>query len=293
MSAQSYDVTKFCFSFFQTQLHLAGRAESYIRLVGIELTILGFNYIVTGRAKPRMAGEGYILSSVPERLILVNGLFVIMFVTTTITLSVFLFAVIIQSLLAVATFIVWYKTAENASLATFLDETFSPLIVRCVWERRGSAVAVHVFGVLQLLAGLIFSIRPDYAQSVFRLDPFQDHAAGYLAVFFALLCESAWNQIYIGKVICLPFNIATVFSRLAFKIPLLVILVATKQIEIGLFSFLVVLDFAFGVIVLMLLCFEGVNEKENNEETDCIINDSQETGRKKSSSNQMPLTNSK
>lgn len=278
-----------CFQLFLTQLHLAGRAASYVRLVGIELAIFGFNYIVIGRTKPRASGEGYILNSIPERIILLNGLFLIMKLTDTIPLSVFLFTVIINSLLAVVAFVIWYKTTENATFGTYFKETFSPLLVRCIWERRGPAVAVHVFGVLQLLAGLIFSIRPDYAKSVFRLDPFQDHAAGYLAAFFALLSASAWQQIYMGKVVCVAFNIATVFTRLAFKIPILVILVASRQIEIGLFSFLIVLDFAFGVIVLMLLCLEGVMEGEGDEETDSILKNKAENDSKISSSNHIPL----
>ena len=274
------------------QVHFAGRAEPYVRLIGLELTIIGFNFIVSGRTRPRASGEGYILASIPERLILVNILFLVMFLTHTLPLSVTLFTMIIHSLLAVITFVVWYKTTEGASLRTFSRETFSPLLVRCLSERRGPAVAVHAFGVLQLLAGLIFSIRPDYAQSAFRLDAFQDHAAGYLGAFFALLSESAWHQIYMGKVVCVAFNVATVFSRFAFKIPLLVILVATRQIELGLFAFLIVLDFAFGMIILLLLCLEGVHEQQCDEETDLILKEKEASADGRSPNNHIQQTGS-
>ena len=177
-----------------------------------------------------------------------------------------------DSTLALATFLVWYKTTEGATAGSYFRETFGPLLIRCVYGGRGPSVAVHAFGIIQFLIGFIFAIRPGYAQVVFQLETFRDHAAGYLGAFFAVLCQSAWHQIYMGKAVSLSFNIGNVFSRFAFKIPLLAILTATKQIDLGLFAFLGALDFIFGFIILLLLCLSELRENaQGPDETDAIL----------------------
>ena len=163
-----------------------------------------------------------------------------------------LLTIIVDSILAVITFLIWYKTTEGATIGVFCKDTFRPLLVRCVFGVRGPSIAVHAFGIIEFLIGILFALRPGYAQGAFQLEPFRDHAGGYLSAFFALLSQCAWQQIYMGKVVSLSFSIANVFSRFAFKIPLLVILAATKQIEIGLFVFLGTQSFIFGFIIYFL-----------------------------------------
>ena len=106
----------------------------------------------------------------------------------------------------------------------------------------------------------------------FKLDAFKNNADGYLGAFFANVCRSAWNKIYMGKTGSLPFSIGNVFSHFVFKIPALVILVATKRIEVGIFAFVGALDLVFAAVVLILLCVRGLRQNsEDADEADPIL----------------------
>lgn len=249
------------------QVEYRGHAKSYVRLSGIQLLILGLNYFVIARAEPnRISGQSPILASVPERLIISNALFLVLILDKLLPFSLGLAIIVFNSILAVITFLIWYKTTEDASVRSFFKETFWPLLVRCLNGKRGPFVALHAFGVVEFLIGCLFSVRPGFANVAFQLQPFQDHAAGYLGAFFALFAQCAWQQIYMGKIGSIPFIIANVLSRFALKIPLLVILSASKQIDVGLLVFLGALDFIFGFIILLLL-FLLREYRENTEET--------------------------
>lgn len=225
------------------------------------------------RTKPsRGSDQGHILSSVPERLVITKVLFLVLILDKMLPPSVGLLIIIVDTILALITLLIWYTTTEGATINAFCKDMFKPLLLRCVYGVRGPSVAVHAFGVIEFLIGVLFALRPGYAQGAFQLEPFQDHAAGYLGAFFAFLSQCAWQQIYMGKAVSLSFTIANVFSRYAFKIPLLLILTATKQLEIGLFAFLGMLDFIFGFILFLLLCLGGLQDNtEGPEEMDAIL----------------------
>ncbi|XP_048584342.1 uncharacterized protein LOC116616786 [Nematostella vectensis] len=251
------------------EVDLLGRSETYLRLVGIELAVVGFNYVITARTRPRVPGAGYILASIPERLILVDVLILCLLSQKLLPLSLCLTAIIIDTLFAILTFVIWYRITPNVSFSVFLKELSSPLFIRCLFNRsRGASSVVGAFGLLQFVYSIFFAIRPDFAREAFSLDPFEGHSAGYLGAFFVLSCESAWNQIYMGKARSVAFNILTVFSRLCFKLPVLVILVASGELEVGLGVFLILLDGAFAAITLMLLCLSGIQDEEPEDVID-------------------------
>ena len=191
--------------------------------------------------------------------------------TKALPLALGLLGITVDSLLAIATFIVWYKSTHGANVEASIKEIFEPLVENYKLKNRKPSFAVHIFGFIKFAIGIIFAVRPQLAHKAFALDAFQNNAGGYLGAFFGNMSRSAWHKIYMGKVGSLSFSIANVFSHLAVKIPLLVILVATKQIEFGLFAFLGGLDLLFGAILLVLLCIRGLKNHDETNETKFIL----------------------
>ena len=236
-------------------LQFSSRTEGCFRLVGMEVVAIGFNYILIGRALfPVDQGQGHILSSIPERLILVNGCILVLVVRDMIPLWFGVIFMCLDTILALLTFLVWYKENEGSSFVRFFKEIWLPLCRPYSINRNGASLAVILVGVLQFTVGLFFTVKPDTIHDVLQLEVAGDYKVGFLGTYFFACCVNGVFHLYMGKAESLAFAIGAVFYRIVFNIPITILLFGVDRLELNLCLFIVIVQFAFVMIISTSLC---------------------------------------
>ena len=235
------------------------RSEGYLRLVGLGVINIGFILIIEARSSFNVPGHGAILSSVLARFVYVNGLVLMMILRDILPLSFGLVFIVLDSTLAAVTLVVWCLETEGASVKRFFHEICSPLVQCRGFTVSSSITTIFLLGFFQMNVFLIFTIRPDFVGNIFDLDSFAGQSHGFLASYFFILSIHGFIHITNACNINLSFSSASLFYRLVWNIPVLVILFAVDQIERNLFVFLVVFDFVCCVIILFFIIFEKIS----------------------------------
>lgn len=251
------------------QLDLQGRTEGYLRLSGLGILVIGFIFVISARSNLQRSSNGTILASVLSRLLYVNGILAMMVLRDMLPLSFALVFMVLDTVLSLITLVIWFRETEGASMLLFLREALSS-ILRCDGFQSGPSIAaIFLIGIFQLFFWLIFVIRPDIAQQILQLDPFQGYSNGFLgSVFFTLSIHGVYH-VTNANAVNHPFVAATVFYRILLNVPAILILLTVDQIELSLGGTLLAFDVCFSIIILLLATFSKkvVSTEEGDERT--------------------------
>ena len=252
------------------QLKLEGRSEGYIRVAGIGVIEIGFILLIAARSNFKMPRHQECLTSIPGRLLLVNGILLMMILRDMLPLSFALFYMVLDSSLALITLVIWCLETEGASVVAFCSEIFKP-ILQCRGPKTGGSTSVIFFlGIFQLFFWLVLVIRPDLAQRVFNLDPFQGYSGGYLAAYFFLVSIHGLYHKVGASNVNRSLSLAFVFYRIFLNVPVFTVLFLVSQIERNLFIALMSFDVLFSVIIIISVKLERRTENDVNEEMEML-----------------------
>ena len=252
------------------QLKLEGRSEGYIRVAGIGVIEIGFILLIAARSNFKMSRHQECLTSIPGRLLLVNGILLMMILRDMLPLSFALFYMVLDSSLALITLVIWCLETEGASVVAFCSEIFKP-ILQCRGPKTGGSTSVIFFlGIFQLFFWLVLVIRPDLAQRVFNLDPFQGYSGGYLAAYFFLVSIHGLYHVVGASNVNRSLSLAFVFYRIFLNVPVFTVLFLVSQIERNLFIALMSFDVLFSVIIIISVKLERRTENDVNEEMEML-----------------------
>ena len=102
---------------------------------------------------------------------------------------------VLDPCLALVTLLIWLSEERGPLLHTFYEELLAP-IRACGLLKTGGSILIILFcfiiGLIQLIFWCIFVVRPDFAQTLFKLEQFEGFASGYLCAFFYLISIHAW-----------------------------------------------------------------------------------------------------
>jgi len=252
------------------QLKLEGRSEGYMRVAGIGVIEIGFILLIAARSNFKMSRHQECLTSIPGRLLLVNGILLMMILRDMLPLSFALFYMVLDSSLALITLVIWCLETEGASVVTFCSEIFIP-ILQCRGPKTGGSTSVIFFlGIFQLFFWLVLVIRPDLAQRVFNLDLFQGYSGGYLAAYFFLVSIHGLYHVVGASNVNRSLSLAFVFYRILLNVPVFTVLFLVGQIERNLFIALMSFDVLFSVIIFISVKLERRAENDVNEEMEML-----------------------
>lgn len=252
------------------QLKLEGRSEGYMRVAGIGVIEIGFILLIAARSNFKMSRHQECLTSIPGRLLLVNGILLMMILRDMLPLSFALFYMVLDSSLALITMVIWCLETEGASVVTFCSEIFKP-ILQCRGPKTGGSTSVIFFlGIFQLFFWLVLVIRPDWAQRVFNLDLFQGYSGGYLAAYFFLVSIHGLYHVVGASNVNRSLSLAFVFYRILLNVPVFTVLFLVGQIERNLFIALMSFDVLFSVIIFISVKLEKRTENDGNEEMEML-----------------------
>ena len=235
------------------QLNLKDRSEGYLRLVGLGVIEIGFILMIAARSNHKISRHQEILTSVLGRLLLVDGILLMMILRDMLPLSFALFFVMLDSSLALVNLVIWYRETEGASVGTFFHEIFAPLF-QCHGLKAGWSMAViFCLGIFQFFFWLVLVIKPDFARRMFHLNSFQGYSAGFLASSFLLISIHGGYHVVGASNVNRCLSPAFIFYRIMFSFPAVLVLFLVDQIERNLFIVLVVFDVIYSVVIFIFL----------------------------------------
>ena len=237
------------------QLDFLGRTEGYLRLVGLGVVIIGFLLVISARSNYQDPIQAAILASIHSRCIGVNGVLLMVILRDMLPLSFALFFMCLDTSLSLITLVIWHRETEGASMSLFFRESLTPILKCRGVSSGGSIAAVFFVGLFQLFFWLVFVIRPDIAQYLFKLDDFQGHSIGFLAAVFFTLSSHGFYLVGNANTVNHSIVPAAVFYRIVFNIPVLIILYLVDQIERNLCLALFGFDVCVSIVILIFVAF--------------------------------------
>lgn len=237
------------------QLEFQGRTEGYLRLAGLGVFIIGFILVISARSNFQSPTNGTILGSVLSRLLYVNGILLMLVLRDVLPLSFALVFMGLDTLLPLATLVIWCRETEGASVGFFFREAFTSMFQFRGVTSGGSIAAIFFVGVFQMIFWLVFVIRPDIARDIFQLDPSKGFSDGFLASFFFTLSIHGWYHVTNASTVNHPFVPAALFYRISLNVPALLILVLVDQIERNLCITQLGFDIFLSIIILLFATF--------------------------------------
>ena len=254
------------------QLDLEGLSEGYMRVVGIGLMDSGFILYAAARASFKMFRHQECLISIPGRLLVVNGMLLMMILRDMLPLSFALFNMVLDSSLALITLVIWRLETPGASVATFCHE-ISTSILRCHGPKTGgSTVVVFFLGIFQLFFWLVLAIRPDWAQRMFNLVQLEGYSSGYLAAYFFLVSIHGVYHVVGASNVNRNLSLVFVFYRISLNVPVFTVLFLVGQIERNLFIALMSFDVLFSIMIFISVKLEKLGENNADEEAEMLNN---------------------
>lgn len=237
-------------------MKLSGRGHGYWQLDCGFLTVIGFFYIVTARSRPAVPGNGAILGTVPERLFFVTAVLVWLFQQSLVPVLFAAAFVILDSTLAIATYIIWSRDTPDASPKKCLVEIAKIMLPILGPSRKWSSTFVQIIGYLQMVISVIFLLKPEIARDTMGLDAFDGNSKGLIALLFMQMTIIGWFQVLGGGDGNASCPIAAVFYRVAWDAPLITLMYYFGSIERGLALALGIADSLSALIICFSLCID-------------------------------------
>ena len=253
-------------------LDYQGRSEGYIRLVGISLVDIGVIFVILARCEDKVSRYGTIFISIFSRLLWVPITGVLLIVREMVPLSFALLFMLLDPCLALVTLLIWLSE-RGPLLRTFCEELLAPLRACGLLKTGGSILIIlscFMTGLIQLIFWYIFVVRPDFAQTLFKLEQFEGFASGYLSTFFYLISIHGLYHVLCALNLNSCLSPGSIFYRVLLDQPVFLILFFLEQIERNLFLLLLCIDVPPAIILLLSLVKEGYpkeNSKVNAMET--------------------------
>ena len=238
------------------------RTQGYIRLIGVYLIALSFIYIIVARSGSCTSKHGPTLSSILERLVLVNGILLTFILRDMLPLYFAIVFILLDTAISLITLCVWIKETTDASFVLYFKEVFRSLKTFLYFSKSTiTSISVQMIGLSQFCGGVIPVIAPHLIQQALSLSPFEYHAGGFLACVFLLIAIHGWFHVMAGCAELAAFSTAALFYRLSFTLPLLCILYFCNQLELYLFILLGSSEFGFVLILLFSTLIQNNQRK--------------------------------
>ena len=261
--------------------HVNRNLEGYLWLSGIHLVALSFIYIVIAREGSFTSKNGPVLSSICERLILVNGALVLFLLKGFLPFYFALLFILIDSILSVLTLCIWLRETPCPSLNLYFNEIVSSLRSYLPFKKSSmSHFTVQTIGILQFCGGIVLVTYPWLMQQ--NSHRLEQHTQGLLSCTFLLIAIHGWFHVMAGGARLSAFPIAAVFYRLVFIIPPTCALYLCDQIDVHLFILLGSCESGFALIILFSIFLES---SQHNRSTRLVFNSKVQPQEKKSIEN--------
>ena len=242
-------------------MELSGRDRGYWRLNCGLLAVIGFFYIVTARSRPAVAGNGTILGSVPERLFFVVSALVWLLRQSLISLPFAAAFGLLDSTLAIATYVIWSRNTPEASPKKCLVEIAKIMLPILGPARKWSSNCVQLIGYLQMVISLTFMAKPEIARDAMGLDAFGGSSKGLVSLLFMQMTIIGWFHVLGGGDGNESCPIAAVFYRLVWSAPLIPLTYYFDGIERGFALALGIADSMSALVISISLCIEALPSK--------------------------------
>lgn len=244
------------------QLDFDGRSEGYIRLMMFSVPEIAFLILIAARSNHKDSHHLEILGSVIERLLVVNGMLVMMILRNMVPCSFALFFIALDTCHAFVTLVIWYIETDAASASLFFREIFVPILQGRALKAGGSAAVVFCLEIAEMFFWLVLVIKPEFAQQLFHLEPFEGFSGGYLACVFFVMAILSWDHVTGSSNINRCLNSAYICYRILFSVPVLSFLFLAGQIEKNLAIALVISNVIPAVIIgISVSCEDGNKNK--------------------------------
>ena len=234
---------------FILQLDLQDRSEGYLRLAGLGVIEIGLILMIAARSNRKMSPHQECLTSVVGRLLFVDSILVMMILRNMLPLSFALFFMVLDSSLALITLVIWCRESNRASIGSFFVEVSTPVLQPRRPLTATSTLVIFLLGIVQLLFWLILVVRPDLAQQMFHLEPFQGYSGGYLASYLFLISVHGLYHVVGASNVNHSLSPAFISYRILINLPAFVLLFLVDQIEKNVFVVLISLDVFYSVVI--------------------------------------------
>ena len=260
------------------QFNLEGRSEGYLRLMGLGVIDIGLILMIAARSNHKVSRHEEILTSILSRFHLVVAISLMMIIRKMLPLSFALFFMVLDWSLALITLVIWCRETEGASVSSFFREIFAPLLQCRGPKTGGSIMVIFYLGIPQFFFWLVLTVRPDFAQQMFRLDSFQDYSSGFLAAYCFLVSIHGLYHVVGASNVNHCLSPAFVFYRILFNVPVYIVLFLVAQIERNLFIALMVFDLIISAVIFLSLVRERSTKEEKSTEEESILNAEEKKG---------------
>ena len=238
------------------KLEYKGRSEGYVRLVGLGIMDIGFVFIIVARSNVRVHRYGTILASVVSRFIWVTATGLMLILREMVPVAFAVLFMVLDILLSLSTLFIWCWETEEPLRRAFLKELLG-LFQGCRGVKTGGPMTVmFITDLIQTFFWYVLVVRPDFAQKIFVLDPFDGFAGGYLAAFFYLVSIHGLYHVLCANNLNLPFASASVCYRVFLNIPVTLVLFLVDQIERNLFLTIMSFDLFISIVFLVFMLRE-------------------------------------
>ena len=244
------------------EFHVNRILEGYLRLSGIHLVALSFIYIIIAREGSFSSKNGPVLSSICERLILVNGILLLFLLKDFLPLYFALLFILMDSILSVLTLCIWLRETPCPSLNLYFNEIVSSLRSYLRFKKSSmSHFTVQTIGILQFCGGIALLTYPWLIQQ--NSHRAEQHTQGILSCTFLVIAIHGWFHVMAGGAHFSGFPIAAVFYRLVFIIPSTCVLYLYDQIDVLLFILLGSCESGFALIILFSIFLESAQHNRS------------------------------
>lgn len=241
-------------------LDYQGRSEGYIRLFGISLVDIGVIFVIPARSEDKVSRCSTIFISRFSGLLWVPITGVLLIVREMVPLGFALPFMVLDPCLALVTSLIWLSEERGPLLRTFCEELLAPVRANVLLKTGGSILIIlscFIIGLIQLIFWYIFVLRPDFAQTLFKLEQFEGFASVYLSTFFYLLSIHGLYHVLCALNLNSCLSPGSIFYRVLFDQPVFLILFLLDQIERNLFLAVLCIDVIPAIILLLSLVKEG------------------------------------
>ncbi|KXJ11858.1 uncharacterized protein LOC110242986 [Exaiptasia diaphana] len=236
-------------------LHLGQYGSGLIRVMGMQLSIIGLFYWVFTRAKPKISSECIALGTTVERIFYIGIGLISIYKHNLIPAMLLVSVAAVDTTLSVITILIWSKTSRNASLKSYFCSVGQLMSFSSKWNY--SSHAVQTLGLLQFVGAIFFLVFPSTASQVLQINNLGPHERGLFLV--AILASGAIGFLNLtsGGADCKAYNIAVVVYSVCLSMPLVGFLgLFLHHIPVGLAWYLLCLDGIGFVIINITLCMD-------------------------------------
>lgn len=239
----------------QLNLDVKNRDMGYFILSGSNLAVIGFclmTLALAGKGKDgEVPKEAAVLGTIFNRLVLVNCFLGYFYRRSILSVRYVAFVCVLDSSLALITYAIWIKEHDNGNLLKFFVDLWNMVNPYSGNKKR----RFLIFQALGAFQAIICLVAPDVLLSTDVVAGIKlgSHAEGCFRLIFAIIFLHGIIHVTTGGTQIVFFPTASLFYRLAWNIPLLIILGFMSFLPFSLVMILVIYDLAFSAIIVFAI----------------------------------------